>query len=90
LTTGKRRKIICWNYFYFISVQSQKDVLKWCTTNVNEQEKCEEMAHNVDLQFSQFGKLGMVVKCIRVSVWLSDICIFYQILCFCVKFCIDQ
>nr|CAH0103781.1 unnamed protein product [Daphnia galeata] len=48
-----------------ISVQSQKDVLKWCTTNVNEQEKCEEMAHNVDLQFSQFGKLGMVVKCIR-------------------------
>ena len=46
---------------------------------MNEQEKCEEMAHNVDLQFSQFGKLGMVVKCIRVSVWLLDICIIYQI-----------
>jgi hypothetical protein len=63
---GKRGRTTFYLSILFILVHCQKDVLKWCTTNVNEQEKCEEMAHNVDLQFSQFGKLGMVVKCIRV------------------------
>lgn len=47
-------------------VEGQVEILKWCTTNANEQEKCEEMAHYTDLQLFQFGKFPMKIHCIRV------------------------
>lgn len=64
----KKQTIDSSHRLLFFTVSCQEEVLKWCTTTANEQEKCEEMAHFVDLQFSQFGKVAMVVKCIRVSL----------------------
>ncbi len=46
--------------------QPPVEVLKWCTINASEQDKCEEMAQFALLQVPQFGRAAMTIQCIRV------------------------
>ena len=47
-------------------MQGQIEVLKWCTVNRGEQEKCLEMSRYVDQELIRFGKVAYNVSCVQV------------------------
>ena len=55
----------------FVSVVAQGDVLKWCTVNLPEQEKCSELSEIVNSDADKFGKIHFSIKCVNVSLVLK-------------------
>lgn len=56
-----------------MAVEGELEVLRWCTVNTGEQDKCLEMAEAVSREIAKFGKALFSVQCVNVSPTLFRI-----------------